>query len=462
MGYTTQTEVRQRVEQIQLRPNGFCKRRMIPALAASQDQAWNLKCASRYTNPSVRDFQKRLRTKKQETAINAGRLCDQKIAMLEILAEKPEHCSTVSKVMNCGDPYPCNSKWCPICSDPQLRKDGWRYSDQLKHTKYKCNAVGTKRGMRSGNYVVNAGQRMAEPFDGLPLSLLHAVTVNLTLIPEGGSLETAVIDYRNRLKSTLKNLNPEAIVRGKFDFVLKYADDLNFSIPQCDLPSDLNVDNLPHHLHGMFHAHFVVFDPNLTTSQITEIFKDAFPGNKRVCVRKPKKDVRQPNGTVTQGIQGYLEYASLEKIEINFGSETVGAVLQYADMDATWSRANRNIRYGNRTIKTEAAINTLHSATIISTPDDRLIQSTLSELDIETYWAFYASRFNWQLVKYIQDLKKAQNAGRMSFTSDYIMIVSYLSCDSCPQSDPQHAEYVDLIPSRCIETSGRQTSGCPP
>ena len=56
------------------------------------------------------------------------------------------------------------------------------------------------------------------------------------------------------------------------------------------------------------------------------------------------------------GVQGYLEYASMEKIEVAFGPESVDAVIEFATIDQTWTRHNRNFSFGKRTPNTQDLI----------------------------------------------------------------------------------------------------------
>ncbi|WP_299719936.1 hypothetical protein [uncultured Tateyamaria sp.] len=65
-------------------------------------------------------------------------------------------------------------------------------------------------------------------------------------------------------------------------------------------------------------------------------------------VRAPYEDIKHDDGTVTHGVQGFLEYASLEKVEINFGMDSARAVVEFARLDKTWSRRNKNFSSGKR------------------------------------------------------------------------------------------------------------------
>ncbi len=188
---------------------------------------------------------------------------------------------------------------------------------------------------------------MAQQFDGLPLTMLHAVTINFALAEVGDSLANLCARYKKALrKALMQNLNHGAIVRGKLDVALKYADELQFELEEADLPEALRGQRAPHKRFGMLHIHFMVFDPWMTKDEVRDVLTKCFPGKNRVCVRRPYEDVVRPNGTVTHGVQGYLEYLSMEKVELDFGDESVDAVVEFAELDETWSRSNRNFALG--------------------------------------------------------------------------------------------------------------------
>lgn len=197
---------------------------------------------------------------------------------------------------------------------------------------------------------------MIQQFAELSLILLHAVTINLALVHLDDNLELILKVYRRRLSKALRRLSRGSIVRGKFDMVLKFADGLEFELPEGDLPEELRGKVMAHQRYGMLHIHFVCFDPELSKSEIRDILVEAFPGNKRVCIKRPHEDVVHPDGTVTRGIQGYLEYLSMEKIDLDFGVESVDAILDFAKLDNTWTRANRNFSFGKRDMNTSDLI----------------------------------------------------------------------------------------------------------
>ncbi|MFV1602327.1 MULTISPECIES: hypothetical protein [unclassified Phaeobacter] len=189
---------------------------------------------------------------------------------------------------------------------------------------------------------------MVEPFVGLPLILLHCVTINLLLVALDGSLNGELEKLRARLRRALNRLSPGNIARGKFDMVLKTIDGLTFDIPEEELDRSALKAHIAEQRCGMLHIHFVLFDPWMSSEDIRKVLIAEFPGKKRVCVRAPYEDIKHDDGTVTHGVQGFLEYASLEKVEIDFGMDSAQAVVEFARLDQTWSRRNTSFSSGKR------------------------------------------------------------------------------------------------------------------
>lgn len=281
-------------------------------------------------------------------SLSCGGLDQQKLAALNELSKHPEFYPTIRKVSKCNKKHPCNNKWCHVCSNPKKRSGQRRIEPERRLVHRACNRVDTKQGVLSSNYQVRGGQRMVDPFVGIPLILLHPITINIALISLEGNLHEEAAYHRKRLNKVLKEISPDGWARGKFDIALKWVDELGFEISSEDMPTELKDGDFPHRRYAMFHAHFVAFDPYLSKKQWVESLHNAYGGKKRVCVRRSYEDIVKPNGTVVRGVQGYLEYSSLEKVEVSFGEESTDAVVEFARLDATWKRANKNVRVGKR------------------------------------------------------------------------------------------------------------------
>lgn len=303
---------------------------------------------------------------------------------------------------------------------------------------------------------------MAEPFDGLPTSDLYLCTVNFTLCPANTVLSQISESFRLRLNKLFSRLSPGAIVRGKFDLVLKRGDQLNFELQQSDLPDELDADHLPSDILAMVHAHFVVFHPTLSREEVSAILREAFPGKNRVCVRSARDDVVHDNGSVTQGVQGYLEYASLEKVELAFGADSVDAVLQYARFDATWTRANKNIRFGKRSETTDSLIDQGRAYQLQANNNYDWLGKDYDKLEFHSYWPQHLIRGGFFLYREICIRRSKLDHHKIV----WLLPVSYNSpidiCNSPRAKKVQPYGIIGKRTGRYAETSGKWISGYPP
>jgi hypothetical protein len=278
--------------------------------------------------------------------INCGILRHQKRAMNHVLAQQPQFAEIVEKVKSCTSRHPCNSQWCPTCSNPKSSNLSRRLLPNESLNSSTCNQTYIARSGDPKNYRLRGGKRMAEPFIGLPLAMLHCVTINLALCPIDGNLKETLPLYRHRLRRLLKRFNSGAIARGKFDIAIKVYGDLNFEITDAEYLDEFLDSTSPYTRIAMLHIHFVLFAPNLSRKEVRNKIIAEFPGKSRVRVDSARSDIKHDSGIITSGVQGFLEYASLEKVECKFGVDAIDAVIDFATISATWNRRNRNFSYG--------------------------------------------------------------------------------------------------------------------
>jgi hypothetical protein len=300
------------------------------------------------SRPSI----KKIKRKYLNEKLSTGSVKDQKLAGLQILRETDGLRHEAERVSKCTTNLRCNSKYCPTCSNPRASKSFRR----VKSSRQRNNSGKGSTARRSGEYRVAAGFRMISPFDGVPRVMMQCVTINLALVPVSGNIRVEISKWRKKLRQLFGTFSYGVIVRGKFDFVLKYADSLNFDLPDSELPDCIGGNPLPHSRYAMLHFHAVVFDPMHSRYDVRKILSEAFPGRSRVCVRRAKNDIIHSNGTITGGPQGYFEYLSMEKIEVGFGDESCDAFIEYATLDQLWNRRNSNFSYGKSTSKSGLVI----------------------------------------------------------------------------------------------------------
>lgn len=291
----------------------------------------------------------KVRRNELNNKLTAGTVRQQKIAALKILEEEYEKTqepwigAILRKVARCSPTYRCNSKHCPECANPRASKAQRRKACRQTQVPY---VQSTTVSAHSKEYRIASGQRSIAAFEGLPCSMVHCITINLAMVELTGNLKEKVDKCRRILRRVMMRLSPGAIARGKFDMVLKYADDLAFELPDDCFPIGVTNHNLPHERMGMLHIHFVVFDPWMTRLEVRDAFAREFPGASRVCAKQTRQTTVLADGTTVGGAQGYLEYGSMEKVEVAFGSESDAALIEFCQLDSTWNRANRNFSFG--------------------------------------------------------------------------------------------------------------------
>ena len=278
-------------------------------------------------------------------------------AAIDVLESDPRFSHIAVKARACNPRRRCNLKYCPKCSVPRAGIEYRQLPENFSVTPGVADSIQPKCGGLPYNYRARGGCRMSLPYDGLPSVLIHLVTINLALVPLDGNLKGFVTRYRKYLIRLFRKWFPGAIVRGKFDIVLKLADQLEFDIDDDDdLPEELHGGVRLRQRYAMLHTHFALFDPRQSREEVRSILASEFPGRNRVCLRKVAPTKITDDGRVILGIQGYLEYTSMEKIEVAFGSESIDALIEYATLDQTWTRHNRNLSFGKRTLETENLI----------------------------------------------------------------------------------------------------------
>lgn len=297
----------------------------------------------------ARQSKKLLQKRIWSEQIHGGTLYQQKVAVLKCLKQAltPENTSWIqpilSQVDRCKPAYRCNSKHCPVCSNAKQSKAVRKQTKQLKSLGI---AETTTTKTKSKEYRVRGGQRMMNPFEGLPTAMMSCFTINLCLVPIDGDLKEAKKKYLSRLWKVMNKLTHGAIARGKFDIVLKFADDLHSEFLNIDLPHGVSNAALPHTRYAMLHIHFILFDPWMTRIELRNLFAKEFPGSHRVCARPTRDHIVLKCGAMVGGAQGYLEYTSMEKVELPFSDQSADAALEFVQIDSTWERKNRNFSFG--------------------------------------------------------------------------------------------------------------------
>lgn len=310
---------------------------------------------------SARPQLSRMRQNVQSVGMGTGSLHSQKQAMNSYLRRLSNPSDAVTTVLNSQKSnsryHRYKNKYCPFQSNAKTRTGNRHVSTVSAVNNGFVNVAGTRQGKYSSNYQVRNGQKLMEPFDGLPLCFIHPMTINFAYLQDSANLRTVTHELKERVQHCVSQFSSEAIIRGYFDIKMTYADGHQYVMPTDETTISYTYTRRDQEIVAMIHAHFIIFEPQMVGEEVRATFANEFPGRKRICLRKPHTEKVNANGEISHGIQGYAEYASLEKVELGFGKANGDALLKYIELDDTWDGRTKLIRYGNRTDKTMTAVN---------------------------------------------------------------------------------------------------------
>lgn len=208
------------------------------------------------------------------------------------------------------------------------------------------------------SYASRAGARMEAKKAGFPDVMRHPTTINLCIVPVTGCMKLAADHQRQKLRCKLVGFSFGVQIEGMFSYVMKPAYYLQTMLPMDEWPDGFDPVNRPDELFALFHIHCDISDPFLTKRQVRKIVADAFPGAHRVCVRQVQPEEETDDGQKTRGGQGYLEYATMDKVEIKFNKpkKREEATVAHAHLSKTWTKRNKSFSMGKPLSVTGAKI----------------------------------------------------------------------------------------------------------
>ena len=343
-----------------------------------------------------------MRQKVLSVGMGTGSLASQKQATISYLKTLNNPTDAELKVLrqhqSCSNHNRYNNKYCPIQSDAKTRSGNRHVSTVNVVNNGHVNVAGPTGGKFSSNYQVRNGQKLLEPFEGLPLCFIHAVTIDGVCVHDNADLRIVTYDMKRRMEKCFARLSPDAIVRGYFDHRMAHAYKYQDIIPTNELNVSYTYPRRDNEIIAMVHPHFLLFEPQMHGGEVRAVFADEFPGSKRVCVRKPHTEKVHANGEITHGPQGFAEYSSMEKIELEFGKQNGEVLRKYIKLDATWDRRTKLIRFGNRSPKTITSQNIDIYNDYLTELSEKRIANTWNDID-------YAKRFMYLWLNHSGDIK---------------------------------------------------------
>ncbi|WP_461427700.1 hypothetical protein [Gymnodinialimonas sp.] len=205
-----------------------------------------------------------------------------------------------------------------------------------------CGAV------KGRSYASKAGARMERKQNGFPDIMRHPATINNMIVPLTGDAKAATDKCRCLMRDAFKNLSEGAQVSGAFQIAMESAAYLATIFPPSELPECLDPINRPDEVFALLHWHGVIADPYLTKQEVRQVLSDAFPGCRRICVSKVQPERVNKQGQITHGVQGYLEYAAMNKTEVKFDkpNQKKDAIIGFAMLGSQLTKKNRSFSFG--------------------------------------------------------------------------------------------------------------------
>ena len=204
-------------------------------------------------------------------------------------------------------------------------------------------------GIRTGqSFASRSAEIMESKQSGFPDVMRHPFTIHLAVVPVASDLSLIFQEQRTRLRKSLKALTPGFQVSGKFQFIIKTSEYIATIIPEDEWPKEMDPIARPDDLFALVHIHGIVADPFLSKRAVREILVNSFPGCRRVRVDYVLPEIVTKRGERTRGAQGYFEYASMEKTDVQQDSpkQTKEATIYTARLGSTINRRNRIFSMG--------------------------------------------------------------------------------------------------------------------
>ncbi len=276
---------------------------------------------------------------------------DQKrFAQREIMRATPALQFDYNKIINCSFHRPCNRDGCDYCSGGKPHRHTHKDSQFI----YDQRADPKQARGKSKNYRSRAGDWMVKPFLGFPEHQCHPFTIDFYI--EDRHMDGIETTRRERTKfqSLIKQEMPHAVVRIICDISACWISTQYLFMPDDSVHPRYRDKNRPSEFGFNFHGHGIIYHPTFNRKQIATKLRDFYPGEGRVCFSTPLPETQTPDGYLTGGLQGWGEYAGMEKTEVDLPShdlhnDNYEAVRSMLLIRKKWRRSARKIVFNDRT-----------------------------------------------------------------------------------------------------------------
>ena len=291
---------------------------------------------------------KDVRARVNKSLRNRANLEERFAAELKILSSMTEATSDMIRIRGCTRWRPCNRAQCIHCAArvpwDEPRPDPRR--ELMEDTE--------RRTVADRNFRLRGGCWLTGSFIDLPESEVVPTTLNLMILHPDDNLKEEAARCRARLRKFFKKMMPHAKSKMVMEVSPVWLDQDMREYPE-DSSSNLiseNGDGLrPAYL---LHAHGLIYAQGTARIQIGHMLRREYVGPNRVCLREVRPIVRGDDGKERGGIQGYAEYASMEKIKLDefdprtaeTGYDLVDVYKEFYILNQKWSRNSRKIKIG--------------------------------------------------------------------------------------------------------------------
>jgi hypothetical protein len=165
---------------------------------------------------------------------------------------------------------------------------------------------------------------LLKPFKDLDEAQTFPITVNFFVAHPYETFQALAQFWRKWLRDWLKANIPGATVKLLMDIA---PTDIS-KIPH-DYPADAISEALPTNSSGthpafLLHAHGFIHHPTMTRAELQKLLKKALAGFRRIAFSTPHPVVIDAQGYATGGLEGWAEYAAMEKTEVNYDCSLEG------------------------------------------------------------------------------------------------------------------------------------------
>ncbi len=273
-----------------------------------------------------------------------------------VMAGVPQETKRLDRIKRCALGRRCNQPECYECAVPPgngkrgkkpthhdlrpVHRD-WMPIDEAPCERELPEIINPIRNFRN-----RGAQWMVTPFEGLNLDHIFVVTVDHSGTALNGDLSAEARQERGPFQTTITKNIPGAIYRGKFEFALKYADELVPVFPP-ELLRHLQVGSvIPHVLVALFHSHGILYAPGKSRDEVARILSKGYPGKNRTCVKHVTEAFEDEHGVERGGLWGWGQYCSKLWVKLDFGSNNIAAFEAALKLNRTWNGNSRNIKIG--------------------------------------------------------------------------------------------------------------------